>query len=249
VRLDPRLLLDGAKSIVCVALNYTPRKRIAEEEYQIAAYAYGNDYHDIMRQMLHQLADNCRMKRYRVCCDTAPILEKYWAQKAGIGWKGRNHLLIVPGVGSQVFLGEIITDEELAYDEPARNRCADCHACTDACPTKAIGRDGKMDANRCLSYQLIENRGDLSDEAKRAMGNCIYGCDRCQMACPWNSKAVPTNHPRLQPSERLLSMTRRQWHDLTEDEYRKLFKGSAVKRAKFSGLTRNIKAAEEGDKD
>jgi len=243
VRLDPRLLLDGAKSIICVALNYTPRRRIDERELQIAAYAYGQDYHDIVRQMLRELADNCRLKNYRVCCDTAPILERYWAQKAGIGWKGRNHLLIVPGVGSQTFLGEIITDEELCYDQPAKNRCANCRACIDACPMGAINEEGEIDANRCLSYQTIENRGELTDEAKRSMGNSIYGCDRCQQACHWNRKARPTEIPQLQPNERLLTMTRQQWQHLSEDDYRQLFKGSAVKRAKYSGLMRNIEAA------
>lgn len=257
-RLDPRLLMPGVKSIVCVALNYTPPERIPENEYQLAAYAYGNDYHDVVKDKLHALATAvARMpgrapsegetagggSAYRVFCDTAPVLERYWAVKAGIGWTGRNHQLIIPQAGSMFFLGELFLDIELAYDSPMTSRCGRCHACMDACPTRALRPDGSFCSERCLSYQTIEHRGPLSPEAAAAMKGTIYGCDRCQQACPWNRFAVPGTEPRLFPKPELLGMTKSAWLSLSVEDYRRLFKGSAVKRAKYEGLMRNITAA------
>lgn len=241
-RLDPTLLMPGAKSIISVALNYTPEIRIPNDRFQIATYAYGKDYHDAMKQRLHQLANTLGLKEYRVFCDTAPVLERYWAVMSGIGWIGRNHQLIVPGAGSRVFLGEIITDEELEYNtEILISRCGDCKACIESCPTMAIGGQSAFDASRCLSYQTIENRNDIPMDIADKMGDCFYGCDRCIDACPWNRTAEPTKIPEFLPSEALLNMTNEDWKKLDEDDYRRLFKGSAVKRAKYSGLTRNIK--------
>ena len=188
---------------------------------------------------------------YRCFVDTAPVLEQYWAQQSGIGWIGRNQQLIIPHAGSQFFLGEIFLDIPLDYDEPMASRCGTCDRCLQACPTHAIHLDddgeSTMDACRCLSYQTIENRGPLSDEASRALGNCFYGCDRCQQACPWNHFAQPTDVPEFQPSQELMAMTTADWQQLTEDDYRRLFKGSAVKRAKYAGITRNIAAATADD--
>lgn len=249
-RLDPRLLMPGVKSIVCVALNYTPAVPLSAESYQIAAYALGQDYHDVVKRKLWQLTANLGISEgFRCFVDTAPVLERYWAQQAGIGWIGRSQQLIIPGGGSMFFLGELFLDIGLTYDTPMPNRCGNCRRCIAACPTQALTLEGeqgsRLDANRCLSYQTIENRGALTEEAKAAMGNCIYGCDRCQQACPWNQKAVANSHPELQPSPLLLQMRREDWTQLTEETYRKLFKGSAVKRAKYSGLMRNIRAVEE----
>lgn len=259
-RLDPRLLMPGLKSIVCVALNYTPGERIPENEYQLAAYAYGNDYHDVVKGKLHLLAGSIgRMVRgqeeacrktgedgtsiaYRAFCDSAPVLERYWAVQAGLGWTGRNHQLIIPHAGSMFFLGELFLDLELTYDSPMRERCGNCRACIDACPTRALCGCETFLAERCLSYQTIENRGPLSPEAAAAMKNTIYGCDRCQQVCPWNRFATPTTEPRLQPKPELLGMTKEAWLRLSADDYRRLFKGSAVKRAKYEGLVRNIEA-------
>ncbi len=265
-RIDPRLLMPGAKSIVCVALNYAPQQTPAQGQYQFAAYALGKDYHDIMKERLRALAtafgfeDALHSQRgeglYRAFADTGPLLERYWAQQAGLGWTGRNHQLIIPHAGSMFFLGELLLDVELRYDQPMRSRCGRCHRCVDSCPTQAIlpsaPSDGEVpdtvfDARRCLSYQLIENRRELSPEAKRAMGDCIYGCDRCQQACPWNHFATPTCDPLLQPSPELLKMTKDDWRHLTVEQYRRLFKGSAVKRVKYEGLMRNIQAAEAED--
>lgn len=185
---------------------------------------------------------------FRAFCDTAPVLERYWAMKAGLGWIGRNHQLIIPHAGSMFFLGELFVDAELEYDTPLPSRCGNCHACTDACPTGALhqtddSRRTEFCSDRCLSYLTIENRGDIPQEYVCKMGNCIYGCDRCQDACPWNRFAQGTTEEQLRPREELLNMTREKWTSLTVDDYRRLFKGSAVKRAKYDGLMRNIKAA------
>ncbi|MBF1399955.1 MAG: tRNA epoxyqueuosine(34) reductase QueG [Prevotella histicola] len=261
-RLNPALLVPGVRSIVSLAMNYAPAQQQPEGEYQLAAYALGQDYHDLMKQRLRELAVNigAPMELFQkgkkpqsadekeetgwgIFCDTAPVLERYWAQKAGLGWVGRNHQLIIPHAGSMFFLGEVFLPFAVdVYDTPMQSRCGSCHRCIDACPTHAIIPDEDFHADRCLSYQLIENRGELSDEAKAAMGNTIYGCDRCQTACPWNRFATPNTEPALQPKPELLSMSKEAWHNLSVEDYRRLFKGSAVKRVKFDGLKRNIDA-------
>ena len=261
-RLNPALLVPGVRSIVSLAMNYAPAQQLPEGEYQLAAYALGQDYHDLMKQRLRELAINigAPMELFQkgkkpqsadekeetgwgVFCDTAPVLERYWAQKAGLGWVGRNHQLIIPHAGSMFFLGEVFLPFAVdVYDTPMQSRCGSCHRCIDACPTHAIITDEDYHADRCLSYQLIENRGELSDEAKAAMGDTIYGCDRCQTACPWNRFATPNTEPALQPKPELLSMSKEAWHNLSVEDYRRLFKGSAVKRVKFDGLKRNIDA-------
>lgn len=244
-RFDPRLLMDGLKSIVSVALNYAPANHLPDGEPQFAAYALGKDYHDVVKNKLRQLAERLGFEEYRAFCDSAPVLERYWAVKAGLGWTGRNHQLIIPRAGSMFFLGELFLPVELIYDEPLESRCGKCHACVDACPTKALSLDGdtgktNFDARLCLSYQTIENRGDIPSELSEKMENTIYGCDRCQTACPWNRFSQPNETPELQPSDELLNMKREDWLALSEDDYRRLFKGSAVKRAKYAGLMRNI---------
>lgn len=243
-RLDPQQLMPGVKSIVSVALNYTPGKRACEGRLKFAAYALGQDYHDIMKQRLHSLASRLGLTAYRAFCDTAPVLERYWAMQAGLGWIGRNHQLIIPHAGTMFFLGELFVDAEAdRYDTPVPGRCGTCHACLDACPTGALGRGATFNSSRCLSYLTIENRGDIPQCFACKMGDTVYGCDRCQDACPWNRFATPTDDPQLQPRPELLNMTRADWLRLTVDQYRKLFKGSAVKRAKYEGLMRNIKCA------
>lgn len=256
-RFDPRLLMPGVKTIVVVAQNYFPARRLAEGEPQIADYALGLDYHDIVKQKLRQLAATVGIADYRAFVDTAPVLERYWAVRAGLGWIGKNQQLIIPHAGSEFFLGELFVTVELPPDEPLPNRCGTCHRCVDACPTHALslpatcvegyGDITRFDARLCLSYQTIENRGELTVDAKAAMGDTFYGCDRCQRACPWNRFAKPSTEPLLQPREELLAMTRQKWENLTEEDYRRLFKGSAVKRAKYEGLMRNINACLAGE--
>lgn len=240
-RCNPQLLMDNAKSIVSVAMNYCPSLHFDTHQYQIAAYALGKDYHDLMKTRLHQLAQKIGVQNYRVFCDTAPILDRYWAQQCGVGFIGKNHQLIIPHAGSMFFLGELLLDIPLAYDTPMPNRCGNCHQCIDACPTQALKLDKEIDAERCLSYQTIENRGELSQLAKRKKGNSIYGCDRCQQACPYNRFAQPTTEPWFTANPQLMQMSKTDWHQLTQEQYQKLFKGSAVKRAKYEGLMRNIK--------
>ena len=280
-RLDPRLLMPGVKSIICVALNYAPSQPVKG----IANYAIGKDYHDIVKQKLYQLAQilapltpplggspnlteslpqgGGREGAFRAFSDSAPILERYWAMKAGLGFIGKNHQLIIPGMGSQFFLGELFVDIELEPDAPCRQHCGSCHRCIDACPTGALapltpplggspnlteslpqggGLEGAFHSSLCLSYLAIENRGAIPPEAASKMGHTFYGCDRCQQACPWNAKAIPTSEPLLQPTAELLSMSDEDWQQLSLEQYRRLFKGSAVKRAKYEGLMRNIKA-------
>ena len=249
-RLNPQLLMEGVRSIVCVALNYKPSAQQNQDGYQLAAYALGRDYHDIVKEKLHQLAayiikqweDEEQPVSYRAFTDSAPVMERYWAMQAGIGWIGRHHQLIIPKSGSMFFLGELFLNIPLAYDQPTVVHCGNCTRCIEACPTGALTAEGPFRAERCLSYLTIENREEIPPEMKDKMGSTIYGCDRCQQACPWNTMGAPTREPALQPKEELMKMTREQWQHLSEEDYRRLFKGSAVKRAKYSGLMRNIQA-------
>lgn len=259
-RLHPDRLMPGVKSIISVALNYASSVKWQAESYEIATYALGRDYHEVMKQKLRSLATALGLREMRmdeplpqdgqahcrVFCDTAPVLERYWAVEAGLGWTGRNHQLIVPHAGSMFFLGELFVDVELDYDKPQPNRCGTCHRCEQACPTGAIGAGNiHFNASKCLSWATIENKGGIEPQMAAAMGQCIYGCDRCQKACPWNRFAQPNTTAELQPKTELQSMTKTDWQTLTEEHYRSLFSHSAVKRAKYVGLMRNIKAADK----
>lgn len=240
-RYDPRELMPEAKTMLSLAMSYAPdpEMSLSESGYKFAAYALGKDYHDVMKEHLRSLAETLGLKTYRVFTDTAPILERYWAQQAGLGWIGRNRQLIVPHYGSMVFLGEILTDAIASETSVPMNRtCGRCRRCIDACPTHALGDD--FDARLCLSYHTIENREAIPEDIQSKMTDCIYGCDRCQTACPHNGNVQPTAVPEFKPSEALRSMTKDDWQRLTVEQYRQLFKGSAVKRAKYEGLKRNI---------
>lgn len=239
-RLNPNMLMPEVKSIICVALNYAPAVRLPDDELQFAVYALGKDYHDIVKSRLHTLAKRLNVTSYRAFCDTAPVLERYWAMRSGIGWIGRNHQLIIPHSGSMFFLGELFVDFELEYDSPTTPRCGTCHACLESCPTGALRSDGQFLSTHCLSYLTIENRGDIPQEFAKKMGATVYGCDRCQDACPHNRFATPTNESELLPTQEMLNMTKNDWQQLTVDQYQRLFKGSAVKRTKYEGLKRNI---------
>lgn len=240
-RFNPTLLVEGCRSIISVAMNYAPAKTIEG----IADYAQGKDYHRIVKDRLYMLLQsiNCVQNvQGRAFCDSAPVLERYWAVKGGIGYIGRNRQLIIPGKGSKFFLGELLVDIELCYDTPLdRNLCGNCHKCIDCCPGKALDENG-LDANRCLSYLTIEHRDPLPENIGEKMGNCFYGCDRCQAVCPHNSFATPNTTPELQPSQALLQMTKEKWQTLTKEEYRSLFRHSAVERCKYEQLIRNIAA-------
>ena len=247
-RCDPRLLVEGTRSIVSVALNYYPQQQLRKDQYQFAWYAYGKDYHDVMREKMNALFSYINEQicpvNGRVFCDTAPVLDRYWAWRAGLGWIGKNTQLIIPRAGSTFFLGELFLDIELDYDTPQKNRCGNCNRCQQACPTQAFEAPYKLNATKCLSYLTIESRSEIPPQYASKMDGRIYGCDECQRVCPWTRFATPCTTPELQPSQDFMLMSKEDWHTLTEEQYRTLFKGSAVKRAKYSGLLRNIEAAE-----
>ncbi|MEG1563105.1 MAG: tRNA epoxyqueuosine(34) reductase QueG [Bacteroides sp.] len=249
-RLDPRLLMEGTRSIVCVALNYYPPQFLPADACQLAWYAYGKDYHDLMKAKLATLQEfivrhsPTPVQQSRTFCDTAPVLERYWAWRAGLGWIGKNTQLILPHSGSCFFLGEVFIDTEVnAYDMPQANRCGNCTRCLQACPTQALQAPYTLCAERCLSYLTIEHHGDIPPAQVQQMNNQIYGCNDCLKACPWNRFATPTLISEFHPSPALLTMRRTDWLTLSEEQYKILFKGSAVKRAKYKGLVRNIHAA------
>lgn len=242
LRNDPSLLFPGAKTIICVALNYFPSKRQPEDAPQFSMYAYGKDYHEVVRDRLRLLAEFIHDSwgaESRVCVDTAPIMEKYWAREAGIGMIGRNNLLILPGKGSFFFLGELITNLPITPDEPCNDSCGDCMKCLNACPGGAIDNDS-LDARKCLSCQLIERRDELPSWVKEKAGNRIYGCDECQLCCPHNANATPTHIQEFHPSDEFLAITREQLATITEEDFRTLFRHSAIKRVKHAGLLRNL---------
>lgn len=248
-RCDPGLLVENAKSVICVALNYYPQTKQREDVPQFAYYAYGLDYHDVMKARLQQLYTYIQQLMPSVSgrffCDTAPVLERYWAAKAGLGFVGKNTLLIRPGKGSYFFLGEIMVDVILEYDKPLDVSCGRCMRCLEACPTKALEKPHLLNSNKCISYQTIENKADIADSIKPLLGNCVYGCDICQQVCPWNRFARPHNVEAFSPKPEFLSLDLTALKSLSEDQYRFLFRGSAVKRAKYKGLKRNISALED----
>ena len=259
-RCDPRLLVEGAQTVVSLALNYCPGTDFPKGTYRLARYALGKDYHDVMKAKLTALMVNLGLVPQvdgRAFVDTAPVDEHYWAWRCGLGALGRHTQLIIPKLGTYFFLGELILTVPVAglpeapvYASPwgtYSRACLHCQRCIDACPTGALRMDRGLDARRCLSYLTIEKRGDLPEGTGRKMGEVIYGCDRCTEACPHNLHALPTTVSEFQPSPDLLAMTKEDWHHLTMEEYRKLFKGSAVKRAKFEGLVRNIQAVETAE--
>lgn len=243
-RLDPRLLVEGAKSIISVALNYYPHQTLPQDVPQFAYYAYGEDYHYVVRGKLKQLFDFIKNRfpetSGRYFSDSAPVLERFWAAQAGIGFVGKNTLLIIPGKGSYFFLGELIVDIELDYDAPISQNCGKCRRCIDACPTGAIEKPHWLNANKCISYQTIENKGEISPEIVPKLSNNVYGCDICQKVCPWNRFAKPHQTNEFFPLEEFLSLDEEKLLQIDEETYRRIFKKSAVKRAKFVGLKRNI---------
>lgn len=245
-RLDPRKLVDGAKSVVSLALNYyTDEKQQDPNAPKISKYAYGEDYHDVIKEKLSALLEFIRQEigevNGRSFVDSAPVLDKVWAKKAGLGWIGKNTNLINKKSGSFFFLAELIIDLELDYDEESsKDHCGTCTKCIDACPTDAIIAPYVVDGSRCISYLSIELKNEIPKEFKGKMDNWMFGCDICQDVCPWNKFSILHSEPRFQPKEELLNLSQRDWQEITEDTFKKVFKNSAVKRTKFSGLKRNI---------
>lgn len=245
-RLDPRLLVDGAKTVVSLLFNYySTRKQNDIAAPKISKYAYGQDYHDVLKSKLHELINWIREHigevNGRAFVDSAPVLERAWAAKSGLGWIGKNGNLINKGSGSFYFLSELIIDLELPADKKiATNHCGTCTACIDACPTEAIISPSIIDGSKCISYYTIELKDALPNDAKGKLDNWMFGCDVCQDVCPWNRFATPNSEPEFAPNKELMGFTKQDWIELTEDVFKKVFKNSPVKRTKYNGLKRNI---------
>ena len=245
-RLDPRLLVDGAKSVISMALNYyTEDIQPDPSSPKISKYAYGEDYHQVIKSKLKTLLEVINEKigqiNGRAFVDSAPVLDKAWAKKAGLGWIGKNTNLINTKTGSFFFLAELIVDIELEYDIPATaDHCGTCTRCIDACPTEAIVAPYIVDGSRCISYLTIELKNEIPQEFRGKMDNWMFGCDVCQDVCPWNKFSVLHQEPAFKPNDNLLAMSTGDWKDITEEVFQKVFKNSAVKRTKFIGIKRNI---------
>ena len=244
-RLDPRLLVDGAKSVVSLALNYFPKETQREDSYKLSKYAYGEDYHFIIKYKLKELMKFIQQEigevGGRVFVDSAPVLDRAWAKKSGLGWIGKNTNLINKEAGSFFFLAELIIDLELEPDGPVKDYCGTCTACIDECPTEAISEPYVVDGSKCISYLTIELKDEIiPKEFQGKMEGWMFGCDICQDVCPWNRFSTPHAEPLLNPKPNLLGLSKQDWEDLTEEVFRDLFKHSAVKRTKFRGLKRNI---------
>lgn len=243
-RLDPTKLVPGAKSVVSLLLNYYPEETQDDGTYKISKYAYGRDYHFVikrkLKEFLYRLQEEVGDVNGRAFVDSAPVLDKAWAAKSGLGWIGKNSNLLSKQTGSFFFIAELIIDLDLEYDTPVTDHCGSCTACIDACPTEAIYEPYKVDGSKCISYYTIELKDEIPDSEKGKFEDWMFGCDICQDVCPWNRFSQSHNEPLFDPHPDLLKMTKTDWEEITKDTFGKLFKKSAVKRTKFAGLKRNI---------
>lgn len=244
-RLDPSLLVPGAKSVISLMYNYFPSDNQVEDSYKVSKYAYGEDYHHVIKDKLYDMVEILQNDfgafNARVFTDSAPIMERTWAQRSGLGWLGKNSLLISKGKGSFFFLAEIILDIELEYDPPfTTDHCGECRRCIDACPTQAILANNTVDGSKCISYFTIELKDEIPVEFKGQFEDWAFGCDICQDVCPWNRFSTPHQEEKFMPDDRLLNYTKNEWEDITEDIFREVFKKSPVKRTKYEGFNRNI---------
>ena len=245
-RTDPGKLVDGAKSVISVLFNYhNPKKQLDNDAPKISQYAYGKDYHFVIKNKLKELQLFLTKKFGEINCrgfiDSAPVMDKVWAEKSGLGWIGKHSNLINKEVGSYFFIAELIVDIELEEDIPINDYCGTCTKCIDACPTEAIVEPYVVDGSKCISYLTIELKDQiLPNEFKDKMDNWMFGCDICQDVCPWNRFASVHNEPQFDPHPDLLKLTKKEWEELSEETYQNLFRKSAVKRTKYSGLKRNI---------
>lgn len=244
-RLDPRLLVPGAKSVVSLLYNYAPRTTPAEDGPRISKYAYGEDYHHVVRELLHEFVFRLREQvgdvDGRVFVDSAPVMERVWAARSGAGWIGKNSLLLNRQQGSFFFIAELILDLDLVADGPAKDYCGTCTACMDACPTGAIPEPYVVNGSACISYFTIELKESIPEEVKGKFGSWIFGCDICQDVCPWNRFSKPHNQPRFDRTPELEAMTESDWKEMTEEVFHRLFENSPVQRTGYEGLRRNIR--------
>lgn len=243
-RLDPTVLVPGSKSVISLLLNYYPTQIQNPDSYKISKYAYGTDYHfiikDKLKELMHFISEEIGEVNGRAFVDSAPVLDKAWAAKSGLGWIGKHSNLLTKQSGSFYFIAELIVDLDLEYDNPVTDHCGTCTACIDACPTNAIVADRVVDGSKCISYFTIELKNEIPISEKGKFEDWMFGCDICQDVCPWNRFSKPHNEPLFNPHPELLSMTKKDWEEITEDVFREIFKKSAVKRTKYTGLTRNI---------
>ena len=245
-RLDPRLLVPGAKSVISLLLNYhTDQLQTDNEAPKISTYAYGQDYHFVIKEKLKKLMHFIQTEigevGGRVFVDSAPVMDKAWAAKSGLGWVGKNTNLISKKVGSFFFIAELILDLELDYDLPTTDHCGSCTACIDACPTEALIEPYQIDGSKCISYLTIELKDSIPTEFKNKMDNWAFGCDVCQTVCPWNRFSKPHSEPAFEPPNELLNLSKKDWEEMTEEVFDTVFKNSAFMRTKYEGLKRNIK--------
>lgn len=244
-RLDPTKLVEDSKSVISLLLNYYPEETQKDSEApKLSKYAYGNDYHHVIKSKLktltHYIQEEIGEVSGRAFVDSAPVLDKAWAAKSGLGWIGKHSNLLTQQVGSFYFIAELIIDLDLEYDTIVSDHCGTCTACIDACPTQAIVEPYVVDGSKCISYFTIELKDQLPNEMKGKFDSWMFGCDVCQDVCPWNKFSKPHNEPLFNPHPELLDMTKKDWDEITEDVFKKVFQKSAVKRTKFSGLKRNI---------
>jgi len=244
-RLDPAKLVEGAKSVVVLLYNYFPEKDLANQTgYKISKYAYGTDYHFVIKKKLRELIYHLKEKigdfHGRIFVDSAPVLERAWAKRAGTGWVGKNSLLLNRQRGSFFFLAELILDIPFIYDGPLKDYCGTCTRCLDACPTDAIVQPYLVDGSKCISYLTIELKDEIPNDFRGKFQKWIFGCDICQDVCPWNSFSRPHREPAFAPNPALETMNEKGWQELTKEVFDKIFKKSAVKRTKYKGLKRNI---------
>jgi len=238
-RLDPTKLVEDSKSVISLLLNYYPKKTQTQDSFKVSKYAYGNDYHHVikhkLKSLLHFIEDEIGEVHGRAFVDSAPVLDKAWAAKSGLGWIGKHSNLLTQQVGSFYFIAELIVDLDLEYDSVTTDHCGTCTACIDACPTEAITEPYVVDGSKCISYFTIELKENIPTE-----DDWMFGCDVWQDVGPWNRFSKAHNEPLFNPHPELLSMTKKDWEDITQDVFSKVFQKSAVKRTKFSGLKRNI---------
>jgi epoxyqueuosine reductase len=248
-RLDPTKLVEGSKSVISLLLNYYPQEEQTENSFKLSKYAYGTDYHfvikDKLKQLLHFIQDEIGDVYGRAFVDSAPVLDKAWAAKSGLGWIGKHSNLLTQQVGSFYFIAELIIDLELDYDTPTTDHCGTCTACIDACPTQAITEPYVVDGSKCISYFTIELKENIPTDFKGQFDDWMFGCDVCQDVCPWNKFSKSHSEPLFNPHPELLEMTKKDWEEITEDTFNKVFQKSAVKRTKYSGLIRNIQFLKE----
>lgn len=243
-RLDPTKLVEGSKSVISLLLNYYPEKGIDNSEYKISKYAYGKDYHTVIKNKLKELIYLIQQEigeiNGRAFVDSAPVMDKVWASRSGLGWVGKNTNLINPKRGSYFFIAELIIDLELEYDGPIKDYCGTCKRCIDACPTDAISEPFVVNGSKCISYLTIELKDQIPDEFKGKMDNWVFGCDICQDVCPWNRFSKQHSEPDFEMSQELKNLKKKDWDEITNEVFLKIFKDSAIKRTKLEGLKRNI---------